>query len=174
MEPRPLLGKGEIAARVSEIAAQISADYAEVDELVLVGVLQGASTFLGDLSRGLTIPRHADLISVVHYTDSAVPTGRVRMRRDLSCDIAGRHVLVVEDILDTGATLAFVQTTLYLRGPASLKTCVLLRKDKDREVEPEVDYVGFEIGDEWAVGYGLDYGGRYRALPYVGVLDPPE
>ncbi|MFQ5845641.1 MAG: hypoxanthine phosphoribosyltransferase [Planctomycetota bacterium] len=171
--PRPLLGEEAIAARVAELAARISADYAGAGELSLVGVLEGASRFLRDLSGRLTVPRRADFLSVAHYGDGAVPTGEVRLRRDLHGDIAGRHVLLVEDIVDTGATLGFVQRLLRARDPASLEICALLRKAKRRDPEPDVAYVGFEIADEWVVGYGLDYADRYRTLPYVGVIDPP-
>ena len=171
--PSPLLSEQVLAARVEELAQEISEDLAGVDEVLLVGVLKGAFVFLSDLARRLTIPRRIDFMAAAHY-DGATPTAEVELIMDLREDIRGKHVLLVEDILDTGATLAKLLALLGARGPASLKTCVLLSKRKPRPDGPVADYVGFEIDDEWVVGYGLDYSDRYRSLPFVGVIDPPD
>jgi hypoxanthine phosphoribosyltransferase len=166
-QPRVLYTEEQIRTRVGELARQISADYAGKGEVLLVGVLKGAFIFLADLCRRLTIPCRTDFIAVSSYGDKTVSSGTVRLVLDLRGDIAGRHVLVVEDIVDTGSTLAYLHDLLRLRGPASLKTCAFLGKAKGG---PPVDYTGFEIPDEWVVGYGLDYADAYRALPYIGVL----
>jgi hypoxanthine phosphoribosyltransferase len=177
MKPRVLFSEERLAARVAGLAEEISRDYADRGEILLVGVLKGAFIFLADLARRLTIPRRVDFMSVASYAAEGAPhaaaRGAVRLLLDLREDIGGKHVLLVEDILDTGATLAYLQRMLKARGPASLRTCTLLRKVKARDPEPEADYVGFEIDDEWVVGYGLDAADRLRTLPYIGVLDRP-
>ncbi|HMB52531.1 MAG TPA: hypoxanthine phosphoribosyltransferase [Thermoanaerobaculia bacterium] len=170
--PRPevLISEERIAARVDELAAQISADYADADDLLLVGVLRGAFIFLADLSRALSIPCAVDFLSVASY--DGTEQGGVRLILDLRKSIEGRHVLLVEDIVDSGHTLEFLARTLRARQPASLKTCALTRKPGRLEVDAPVDYLGFDIPDEWVVGYGLDLDDRGRALPYIGVVDP--
>jgi hypoxanthine phosphoribosyltransferase len=165
--PRVLFTEDAIRRRVDELARQISLDYAGKGDLLLVGVLRGAFIFLSDLCRRLTIPSRVDFIAVSSYGDRTVSSGTVRLMLDLRGDIRGRHVLVVEDIVDTGSTLAYLQHLLGLRGPASLKTCTLLHKAK---AGAAVDYIGFEIEDDWVVGYGLDYADRFRTLPHIGVL----
>jgi hypoxanthine phosphoribosyltransferase len=165
--PRVLLAEEKIRRRVDELARRISSDYAGKGEVLLVGVLKGAFIFLADLCRRLTIPRRVDFIAVSSYGDRTVSSGSVRLVLDLRGDIRGQHVLIVEDIVDTGSTLSYLHDLLRLRGPASLKTCALLRKAKGG---PAVEYVGFDISDEWVVGYGLDYADAYRTLPYIGVL----
>lgn len=173
MEPRVLFTEEQIAARVGELAREVSRDYAG-REVLLVGVLKGAFIFLADLSRRLGVPRRVDFLSVASYggrrDGDARRGGAVRLLLDLREDVAGQHILLVEDIVDTGTTLAYLQRMLHARGPASLRTCALLRKAVVREQEPQVDYLGFEIGDEWVVGYGLDEADRFRTLPYLGVL----
>ena len=165
--PRVLLSEETISKRVDELARQISVDYAGKGDVLLVGVLKGSFIFLADLSRKLTIPRRVDFIAVSSYGDKTVSSGSVRLVLDLRGDIRDRHVLIVEDIVDTGTTLAYLLELLRLRGPASVKTCAFLRKSKGG---PPVDYVGFEIADDWVVGYGLDYADAYRTLPFIGVL----
>jgi hypoxanthine phosphoribosyltransferase len=170
--PRPevLISEADIAARVDQLAAEISADYADTDDLLLVGVLRGAFIFLADLSRALSIPCAVDFLSVASY--AGTEQGGVRLILDLRKSIEGRHVLLVEDIVDSGHTMQFLVRTLQARQPASLKTCVLTRKPGRLEVDVPVDYLGFDIPDEWVVGYGLDLDDRGRALPYIGVVEP--
>jgi len=170
--PAPLISADAIAARVAEIAAQLDRDYAETDEVLMLGVLRGAYIFLADLSRLLTIPRRIDFIALSSYAKANAAAG-VRLIMDTRVSLAGRHVLIVEDILDSGRTLAYLLRLFGARGPLSLKSCVLVRKPNP-EVQVDVDYVGFDIPDEWVVGYGLDYDDRYRALPYIGVLTPDQ
>jgi len=167
---RVLLDEEIIAARVRELAARISADYAGAEDLVLVGVLKGAFIFLADLARRLTVPHRVDFIALSSYNRDAVSTGAVRLIMDTRASITGRHVLVVEDIVDTGYTLDYLLRTLRARQLASLRACVLLSKPERRRVEVLIDYLGFEIPNVWVVGYGLDYADRFRTLPYIGVL----
>jgi hypoxanthine phosphoribosyltransferase len=154
---------------VAEIAAEIDRDYAEAGDLLILGVLRGAYIFLSDLSRALTVPRSIDFIALSSYEKTS-SAGGVRLIMDSRMSLAGKHVLIVEDILDSGQTLAYLLRLFEARGPASIKTCVLVRKP-DRAIEVAVDYLGFDIPDEWVVGYGLDYDDQYRALPYIGKLD---
>jgi len=144
--------------------------YADAGEVLILGVLRGAYMFLADLSRRMKVPRRVDFIALSSY-DGASSSGGVRLIMDARVSLAGRHVLIVEDILDTGRTLSYLLRLFRARGPASLRTCVLVRKPNPK-VEVDVDYVGFDIPDEWVVGYGLDLDDHYRALPYIGTLDP--
>lgn len=173
-QPPVLISETDIAKRVDELAAEISADYAEHGEVVLIGVLKGSFIFLADLSRRLTIPRRIEFIAVSSYAQGSVSTGAVRLLMDVRGDIAGRHVVIVEDIVDTGHTLKYLIGILKSHRPASIRTCTLLHKAESAEVEVEVDYTGFGIGDEWVVGYGLDYAERDRTLPYIGTVKPDE
>ena len=171
--PPVFLSEERIGARVAELAAAISADYAEAGELLLVGVLRGCYIFLADLSRLLTIPRRIDFIAVSAYgRRAAITPGAVRLIMDVRTDLAGRHVLIVEDIVDTGHTLEYLTGLFQARRPASLKTCSLLRKPERLEKPTPIDYLGFDIPDAWVVGYGLDYRDRFRALPYIGTIEP--
>ncbi len=171
-EPPVLITEEAIQARVAELARQISADYSQAGDLLLVGVLRGCFIFLADLSRRLTIPRRIDFIALAAYGQTTTPTGAVRLIMDMRNDIAGQHVLIVEDIVDRGGTLDFLLSTLRPRRPASLKTCSLLRKPSRLQKAVQIDYLGFDIPDVWVVGYGLDYADTYRALPYIGIVEP--
>lgn len=168
-EPRPLITRSRIAARVAELAKQIDADYEGIDELVMIGVLKGAFVFLSDLARCLEVPRRVEFLAVSSYGDSEDTTfsGAVRLLMDVRNPIEGSHVLVVEDIIDTGRTLSYLLEMLSARRPASLKTCALVRKPERAEVDVDVDYLGFDIPDVWVVGYGLDWAERYRMLPDI-------
>jgi hypoxanthine phosphoribosyltransferase len=167
-----LLSENEIRDRVDDMAERISSDYAGVDDLLLVGVLRGAFIFLADLARRLTVPHAIDFISLASYGEGDRPTGAVRLLLDLRSQIEGRHILIVEDIVDTGHTLEYLKQSLSARRPASLKTCALTQKPSRHEVPVEIDYLGFEIPDAWVVGYGLDFEDRFRTLPHIAVIDP--
>ena len=171
-EPRVLLSEQVIQRRVSELAREISYDYRDVESLYMLGVLRGAFIFLSDLSRQLTVSRRVDFIALSSYEDETTIAGAVRLIMDVRTPIEGEHVLVVEDIVDTGYTLEYLLRTLSARGPASLKTCVLLEKPDRLKVEVPIDYLGFTIPDEWVVGYGLDYADQFRCLPYLGIVEP--
>ncbi len=170
--PAVLISETAIAARVHDLARQISADYAAVGELLLVGVLRGAFIFLADLSRRLTIPCRVDFMALSHYEHGSTPSGAVRLLMDLRVEVAGKHVLLVEDIVDSGDTLAYLVRMLEVRRPASLKICALTRKPDRLRSDVRLAYVGFDIPDRWVVGYGLDYENTFRTLPYIGVLEP--
>ena len=172
--PEVLISEEEIHAKVEELARRISADYREVEDLIMIGVLKGSFIFLADLARHLTIPRSVEFMALSTYGDATDTDGAVRMIMDLRRNIAGQHVLIVEDIVDTGYTLAYLVRTLAARQPASLKTCVLVHKPDRREVYAQIDYLGFEIPDEWVVGCGLDWAEKFRTLPYIGVVKPEE
>jgi hypoxanthine phosphoribosyltransferase len=171
--PKVLIPEETILRRVEELARQVSRDYASVENLLLVGVLKGSFIFLADLSRRLSIPRTVDFIALSSYGAGARSTGEVRLVMDLRAAVAGKHVLVVEDIVDTGRTLDYLVRLLRARGPASLAACVLVRKPERLEVPVELAYLGFDIPDRWVVGYGLDVGERFRTLPFIGFLDEP-
>lgn len=161
-----------IRRRVEELARRISSDYSRVEDLRIVGILRGSFIFLADLSRRLTIPRSIDFIALAAYEQATTPTGSVRLVMDLRTDIGGKHVLIVDDIVDTGHTLEYLRSLLLPRNPASLKVCALLRNPARLRKDLRIDYLGFDIPDVWVVGYGLDYRDRYRALPYIGSLPP--
>jgi len=167
---RVLLDEETIAARVRDLAAQVSADYADSDDLVLVGVLKGAFIFMADLARQLSVPHRVDFIALSSYNKGSISDGAVRLIMDTRTNLTGRHALIVEDILDTGYTLDYLLRIFRAREPASLRTCVLLSKPERRKIEVPVDYLGFEIPDVWVVGYGLDYADRFRTLPYIAAL----
>ena len=169
-KPKVLIPEEAIRRRVGRLGRRISKDYAKVENLHLVGVLRGSFIFLADLSRVLTIPSSVDFLAMASYETYVSPKGPVRLITDLRTDIAGKHVLVVEDIVDTGDTLGYLMSLLASRGPASLKCCALLSKPASRKKDVEIDYLGFEIPDVWVVGYGLDDKERHRALPYIGIL----
>jgi hypoxanthine phosphoribosyltransferase len=166
-----LLDEDAVATRVAELGAEISNDY-EGRDLLLVGVLKGAVFFMADLMRQLTIPCEVDFMAISSYGASTDSSGVVRILKDLDINIEGRDVLVVEDIIDSGLTLSYLIRNLESRTPASLEICALLTKPARREIDVGVRYTGFEIPNEFVIGYGLDFGERYRNLPYVAVLDP--
>jgi len=164
-----LIASDDLRRRTVELARQIQADY-EGRDLVLICVLKGAIMFLVDLIKELQRPLEIDFMAVSSYGASTRSTGVVRLTKDLDMSIEGRHVLVVEDIIDSGRTLQYLTEILKLRQPASLRICALLDKRERREVDVPVDYVGFIIPNEFVIGYGLDYDEVYRNLPFVGVL----
>jgi hypoxanthine phosphoribosyltransferase len=166
-----LLSGEQVQARVAELGAQLAADYADRDP-VLVSVLKGSIIFMADLVRAMPIPLAIDLMEVSSYGDSTESSGQVRILKDLSTSIEARDVIVVEDIIDTGLTLNYLLRYLHDKGPASIRICCLLDKPARRLAPIEIDYRGFTIPDRFVIGYGLDYGERYRNLPYIGVLRP--
>jgi hypoxanthine phosphoribosyltransferase len=173
-QPPVLIPADAIAHRVDELARRISHDHQGVENLLLVGVLRGSYMFLADLSRRLTVPCSVDFLALSQYDRGSVPSGSVRLTLDLRVDIKGRHVVLVEDIVNSGCTLGYLVKIFELREPASLKTCVLVRKRGHEHIAVRLDYVGFEIPDRWVVGYGLDYDNKYRNCPYIGVVHAPD
>ena len=170
---RILVPAEDLTARVAQLGQQIRGDYAGRTP-VLVGVLKGAVVFLADLMRAIEAPCECDFIALSSYGASTRSSGIVELTKDLSVPIEGRDVLIVEDIVDTGRTLAYLLRNLETRQPESVRVCTLLDKAARREVPVSLDYVGFTIPDEFVVGYGLDFAGLYRNLPYVAVLDVPD
>jgi hypoxanthine phosphoribosyltransferase len=168
---RVLIGEGEIQAKIGEMARELDAEYG-TDTPLMVGVLNGAVAFMTDLMRAMTIPVEIDFMAVSSYGASTKSSGVVRILKDLNEEIEGRRVLVVEDIVDSGLTLQYLLDVLQRRNPTDVRVVALLKKEKAEAAEVRVDRVGFAIPDEFVVGYGLDYAGRYRNLPYVAVLDP--
>lgn len=169
---RVLIDAATIERRVAELARQITADYSRTDHLVVVGVLKGSFIFTADLCRQLGVDHSVDFIALSSYGNTAKATGNVRMIMDVRENIAGKHVLIVEDILDSGYTLDYLKRNFETRMPASLRTIALLNKQDRREVEVKLDYTGFDIPDVWVVGYGLDFSERFRTLPYIAEMTP--
>lgn len=165
-----LLSSEDIQTKVATIGQRITSDYAGHNDLLLVGVLKGCVMFMVDLARAIKLPVAIDFIAISSYGQSTESSGVVRVLKDLDTDIAGRQVLIVEDIIDSGLTLDYLRAQLLRRNPASLRICALLNKPERRNSDVPVDYLGFDIPNEFVVGYGLDYGERYRNLPYIGVL----
>ena len=168
---RILLPEETIQSRVKDLAAEVDSWYPEETPL-LVGVLTGAVSFMTDLMRALSIPMVVDFMAVSSYGAATKSSGVVRILKDLNDEIEGRHVVVVEDIVDSGLTLQYLLDVLERRNPASLRVVALLKKEKPEAIDVKVDLIGFTIPDEFVIGYGLDYAGEYRNLPYVAVLDP--
>lgn len=164
-----LVTEEEIASKVKEIASNVSEDYKGKD-LIMVGILKGAFIFMSDLSRSLSIPVTLDFMAVSSYGKSSESTGEVRIVKDLDFSVEDKHILIIEDIIDTGYTLAYLTDNLRKRGAKSVKVCALLDKPERRKVDIKVDYPGFAIPDEFVVGYGLDYAEIGRNLPYVAAL----
>jgi hypoxanthine phosphoribosyltransferase len=165
-----LVSEEDLQRRVRELGQEISRDYRGRD-LFLVGVLKGAVFFLSDLMRAIEVPSEVDFMAVASYGSSTDSSGVVRILKDLDASIEGREVLIVEDIVDSGLTLSYLLRTLQAREPRSLEVCALLTKPERRQVDLPIRYVGFEIPNRFAIGYGLDHAQRYRNLPYVAVLD---
>jgi hypoxanthine phosphoribosyltransferase len=166
-----LIDEGQLQARIVELGDEISLDY-EGRDLLLIGVLKGAVFFMADLMRRLSVPCEIDFMAISSYGAATDSSGVVRILKDLDLNIEGRHVLVVEDIIDSGLTLSYLMRNLEAREPASLEICALMTKPERREIEVDVRYVGFEIPNRFVIGYGLDFAERYRNLPYVAVLHP--
>lgn len=167
---RPIVTQEQMRARIRELGKQITADYTGRD-LVLVGVLKGAYAFYADLARAIRLPMRVDFIVVTSYGAKAKTSGRVKMMTDLTEDVAGKDVLLVEDIVDSGLTAQYLLKAIQKRKPRSVRVCTLLSKPSRRRVGVKVDYVGFQVPDQYVVGYGLDYQQKYRNLPYLAVLD---
>ena len=170
---RILIPEDKIEERIAQLGEQISKDY-EGEQVHLIGILKGSIFFICELAKKISIPVTMDFMSVSSYGAGTKSTGVVKLIKDLDEPIEGKHVLVVEDIIDSGHTLHYLLNNLSSRGPASIRLCTLLDKPERREVDVEVDYQGFRIPDEFVIGYGLDYDQRYRNLPYIGVLSLTE
>lgn len=167
-----LVTEQQLHDKTIALGAQISKDY-EGKDLILVSILKGAVVFMADIMRAVTIPCGIDFMIVSSYgNENTVSTGLVKIIKDLDADLGGKHVLIVEDIMDTGITLSNLVPMLKLRNPESVKVCAILDKPSRRKADIQPDYKGFEVPDEFVVGYGLDYNEKYRNLPYVGVLHP--
>ncbi|WP_020669734.1 hypoxanthine phosphoribosyltransferase [Amycolatopsis nigrescens] len=170
-----LITEQQINDKIAELAEQVAADYpgnGSESDLLLVGVLKGAVMFMTDFARALPMPAQLEFMAVSSYGSATSSSGVVRILKDLDRDIAGRQVLIVEDIVDSGLTLSWLLKNLASRNPASLEVCSLLRKPEAVKVDVPVKYIGFDIPNEFVVGYGLDFAERYRDLPYIGTLDP--
>ena len=166
-----LFSEEQLDRRVREIAAQIEKDY-EGKEIMLISVLRGSFVFMADLCRRIDLPCTLDFMSVSSYRKGTSSSGQVQITKDLSSDISGKHIIVVEDILDSGNTLSYLLKLLEQRNPASIRLCTLLDKPERRVKQVEVHYSGFTIPDAFVVGYGLDYAEKYRNMPYIGILKP--
>lgn len=168
-----LIDEPTLQARVAELGRQISADYAACEDMLLICILKGGIMFLVDVTRHITVPHEIDFLAVSSYGKGArETTGNVRIDMDLTANVTNRHILIVEDIIDSGHTLRFVMDVLLARRPASLKLCTLLNKPTKRQVEIPVDYIGFEIENKFVFGYGLDLDEKFRNLPFIGVVKP--
>jgi len=164
-----LLTAEQIQAKVAELGAQISRDYAG-QEVCVIGILKGAFVFCADLLRTLTIPTHVDFMAVSSYGQSTESSGVIKIMKDLDAVVTGKHVLLVEDIVDSGLTLKYLREYLAHQEPSSVKICVLLDKPSRRKTDVLIDYKGFDIPDEFIVGYGIDFAENYRHLPYIGII----
>ena len=166
-----MLDASQIQRRIVELAAEIEADYPPDEEIHLVGVLKGGFVFMADLVRAMSARVTLDFIAVSSYQQSTRSSGEVRLLKDLDSRLEGRHVIIVEDIVDTGLTLTYLQDILKARAPKSLRTACLLSKPSRRLVDVKVEYIGFTIEDKFVIGYGLDFAEKYRNLPHIGVMD---
>lgn len=164
-----LVGEEEIEKRVRELGRDISRDY-EGKDLIAVGILKGATIFMAELCKNIKLPLIMDFMAVSSYGNSTISTGEVRIIKDLDFSVENKDVLIIEDIIDTGLTLSYLKENLLKRGAKSVKIATLLDKPDRRDIKVNIDYLGFVIPDEFVVGYGLDYGEKYRNLPYVGAL----
>ena len=170
---RILLSEDKIRQKVQELGQCITRDYQNKD-LFVIGILKGSIVFMSDLIRAISLPLQMDFMAVTSYGSSTKTSGVVRILKDLEADIISKDVLIVEDIIDTGLTLSYLKENLLSRNPASLRICAFLDKPSRRRVPIVPDYNGYEIPDEFVVGYGLDFDGNYRNLPYVGVIKKPD
>ena len=166
-----LLSKEQLSQKIAELGEEISKDY-QGKEIVAICVLKGAILFMADLARAVKVPMALDFMAVSSYGNGTSTSGTVRILKDLDNSIEGKHVLVVEDIIDSGVTLKYLLKNLKSRKPASIKLCTLLNKPERRRVEVDIDYCGFTVPDYFLVGYGLDYAEKYRNLPFIGILKP--
>lgn len=166
-----LISQEELAARIEAMGAEITADYQD-REILMIGVLRGAVIFMADLARAIKVPVAIDFMAVSSYGSSTESSGIVRILKDLDEEVEGKHLLIVEDIIDSGLTLKYLLENLKSRKPASIKICTLLNKPERRKAEVDITYNGFIVPDEFVVGYGLDYAEKYRNLPFIGVLKP--
>lgn len=173
-QPATFIEQTKIAARIAELGAEIRRDIPSDEPVHVVSVLKGAFMFMADLVRTIDGPVTLDFIAVSSYGAGTSSSGQVRLLKDLDRSLEGRHVIIVEDIVDTGLTLSYLQEILWARSPKSLRTACLLSKPSRRKVEVPVEYVGFTIPDRFVVGYGLDFDEQYRQLPYIGVMDGAE
>ncbi len=167
-----MISEESLRESVQKLAQKIEDEYAEIDDLLLICVLKGGYMFLADLSRAIQRPHELDFMGISSYGAGTKSSGAVQIIMDLKSPIQDRHILIVEDIIDSGRTLQYMRLNLLARGPASVRICTLLSKPSRREVDVPVDYTGFEIPDEFVVGYGLDFAEEYRNLPYIAVLKP--
>lgn len=170
-EVEVLISAEELETRVQELGRQISQDFAG-EKIIAVGILKGAFIFMADLVRNINLPVEIEFMAVSSYGKSAASSGEVRILKDLDCSIEGKNIIIIEDIIDTGLTLKYIREILLKRQPRNLKMCCMLDKPSRRQAEIDIDYIGYSIPDHFVVGYGLDYSGRYRSLPYIGVLHP--
>lgn len=170
-KPKVLLSAEKIESRIIELAQEIQADYAG-KELTALCVLKGSFIFFSDLLRRLDLPIHCEFLAVSSYGNRRISSGEVKITLDINEPLEGKHVLIVEDIVDTGLTLSYLIQNLKARRPASVRTCTLLMKPDSMRIDVPVDYTGFKIGNEFVIGYGLDDGGKGRGLPYIGVVEP--
>ncbi len=165
-----LISEAEVAEKIAQLGAQISKDY-EGEDIYMLCILKGGVFFMTELAKHVSVPVELDFMAVSSYGSQTRSSGNVRIIKDLDTPITGKNVLVVEDIIDTGRTLAYLLENLQQRGPKSLKLCTLLDKPEERVTDVDVDYVGFQIPNKFVVGYGLDYDQHYRNLPYIGVVE---
>lgn len=171
--PRCLIPEERVKNRVRELAREIEEYYRDKEPLVAICVLKGSFVFFSDLVRQIDLPMSCEFLGISPYSQRSANSGDVRISLDIAQTIAGKHVLLIEDIIDTGATLRYITQSLEARRPASVKVCSLILKPHAIRQEVEVDFIGFQIGDEYVVGYGIDHGNRYRGLSYIGAVERP-
>lgn len=169
---RVIISDSEIREKTAELAKQVDADYADSEGLLLVGLFKGAVMFMADLARAVSVPVEMEFMALSSYGTRTTSSGVVRVLKDLDSDIKGRDVLVVEDVVDSGLTLSWLLKYLPTRGPKSVEVISMVRKPKALESNVPVKYIGFDVPDEFVVGYGMDYAERYRELPFIGILKP--
>ena len=166
-----LFSKEEIQARIKELGQEITNDYKDAKSLLVIGILKGSCLFFADLIREIDLPIEIEFMSVSSYQDQSISSGEVKITKDISTSVAMKHVLFVEDIIDTGFTMSKVKEMFCERGAASVKLCSLLSKPDRRKIDIDIEYLGYTVPDEFVIGYGLDFAEKYRNLPYIGILD---